>query len=124
MVEVTFQGQSETIASVEQLGSALNRFDRKQEFELWASVPNGPSMCMLRSGENAWLMYLRHVGDSGFRSLGSSGRLGVAGYTLANGQIDEYPLSWCIELEQCYKAVSYFFGNEGAKPEWVIWHEG
>lgn len=24
---------------------------------------------------------------------------------------------------QCYKAIAYFFVNEGAKPEWIRWHE-
>jgi hypothetical protein len=123
MVEFTFQGRLEVIASLDELDSALDEFDGEKQFELWASVPDGPAMGMLRSGENAWLMYLRHEGDSGFNSLGNPARLGVAGYTLANGQVDEYPLSWCIEVEQCYKAVSYFFVNEGAKPEWVTWHE-
>jgi len=75
---------------------------------------------MLRNGTNAWLMYLRHhEGDNGFTSQGETGRIGVASYELSNGQVDEYPLSWCIEIEQCYKALAYFFVNEGSKPEWV-----
>lgn len=67
-------------------------------------------------------MYLRYEGDSGFISQGEPSAHGVALYELANGQVDEYPLAWCIDVEQCYKALAYFFVNEGAQPDWVSWH--
>jgi len=78
---------------------------------------------MLRNGEHAWLMYLRQAGDSGLNSVGNEQRAGVEKYVLSNGQTDEYPLAWCIEIEQCYKAMAYFFVNEGERPGWVNWHE-
>ena len=34
-----------------------------------------------------------------------------------------YPRSWCIPLEECYKALAYFFVNDGMRPEWLQWHE-
>jgi Immunity protein Imm1 len=92
-------------------------------FELWASFPEGPSLCMLRNGDDAWLMYLRHAGDSGFSSRSASGRPGSASFKLADGQVDAYPLSWCVDAEQCYKALAYFYENSGARPEWIKWHE-
>ena len=60
---------------------------------------------------------------AGSPSFGNPNQAGVSAYTLGNGQVDEYPLSWCIDVEQCYKAIAYFFMNEGAKPEWVAWNE-
>jgi hypothetical protein len=123
VVAVSFNGRTEYVGSVESLGQALDRYDRVLLFELWVSVPDGPSLCMLRSGSNAWLMYLQHAGDSGFNSVGERRRTGVHKYLLSNGQEDEYPLAWCIELEQCFKAIAYFYVNEGARPEWVQWHE-
>ena len=78
-------------------------------------------MCMLRNGENAWLIYLRHEGDSGFNSVGQSDRAGTGNYLLNNGQEDECPLAWCIELERCYKAIAYFCVNNGERPEWIRW---
>jgi hypothetical protein len=69
-------------------------------------------------------MYLRHNdGDSGFTSQGEADRAGMVSYKLGSGQVDEYPLSWCIDLEQCYKALVYFFVNEGSSPERISWHE-
>ena len=122
MVTVTFNDQPESIASIEEFSVALNRFDRTLKFELWLSAERGPSVCMLRNGEHAWLMYLRFEGDSGFVSQGELSAQGVASYILANGQIDEYPLAWCIDVEQCYKALAFFFVNEGTRPDWVSWH--
>lgn len=121
MVSVIFNGVSEPIVSIEQLGEALDRFDRYPRFEVWLSAQDGPSICMLRSEAHAWLMYLRFAGDGGFVSQGQPGASGFVSYTLANGQIDEYPLAWCLDLEQCYKALAYFFVNKGARPEFVSW---
>ena len=66
MVTVRFNDQPESIASIEDFGIALDRFDRSPKFEIWLSVEGGPSICMLRNGKHAWLMYLRFEGDSGF----------------------------------------------------------
>jgi hypothetical protein len=122
MVAITFNDQPESIASIEEFSLALERFDCTPLFELWLSLKDGPSICMLRSGKHAWLMYLRFDSDSSFVSQGQVNAQGVASYVLANGQIDEYPLAWCIDLEQCYKTLAYFFVNEGARPDWISWH--
>jgi hypothetical protein len=124
VIAVSFNGAQEDIGSIEALGIALDRYDRVAQFELWLSrVPLGPSICMLRNGERAFLMYLRFPEDSGFVSAGGLAAEDQVEYTLSNGQIDAYPRSWCIPVEQCYKALAYFFVNEGLQPEWVAWHE-
>jgi hypothetical protein len=117
-----FQGKL-TIATVEDLGGAINGFDQENQFEIWVNVQDGPSMCMLRSCNDAILMYLREDGDSGFTSRGNPDQVGNTTYKLSNGQLDDYPESWSIDVEQCYKALSFFFVNSGAKPDWVRWHE-
>jgi hypothetical protein len=121
VIELRLNDRALDVTTVEQLGTALDVVDAEQAFELWASVPTGPTMTMLRNGSSAWLMYMREAGDAGFRSSGNESRQGVAAYRLSNGQVDEYPLSWCIDVEQCYKAIAYFCVNEGAKPAWVDW---
>lgn len=123
MVSVTFNGESQPTKSIEEFGVALNYFNESRQFEIWVSVEGGPSMCMLRNGENTWLMYLRFVGDSGFVSRGNPNKLGSAFYVLSNDQVDEYPLAWCIDIEQCYIALAYFFVNNGPMPNWVSWRE-
>ena len=116
IVQIIFNDQTKNIDSIEDLGQAIDRFDQYQQFELICSIPNGPSLFMLRNGDLAWLMFLRHESDSGFHSQGNSNNEQLAAFQLSNGQVDEYPISWCIELEQCYKAVSYFFINNGEIP--------
>lgn len=122
MIEITFNDQTQDIFTLEELALALDRFDQVPQFELWASSQNGASICMLRNNDDAILMFLRENGDSGFTSRGIE-LPGIAYYTLSNGQVDEYPKSWCIEVEKCYKAISYFFVNEGNRPGWICWNE-
>ena len=120
-MKFTLNGADVRIDSVEDLGEFLDRLDREIQFEFWISAENGPSMCMLRDREHGWLMYLQFDGDSGLVTKGDQNRQGTCTYVLSNGQADEYPLSWCIDLEQCYKAIGYFFVNDGARYEIAVW---
>jgi hypothetical protein len=120
---ISFNGAEEEMGAAELPSEALARFNSSERFELWASEHEGPSLCMLRSGEHAFLMYLRFSGDSGFVSKGESAAEGVIEYELSNGQRDEYPAAWCIPVEQCYKAVNHFLSNKGQRPEWLAWYE-
>ena len=123
MITISFNGEPQKIDSIEALGEALTDFDDHDRFELWCNIANGPSMCMFRNAENAFLMYLRSAGDQGVVSQGDRAAKGTVEYTLANGQIDEHPAFWSIEIEQCYKAIAYFYVNDGLQPEWISWHE-
>ena len=118
---VMFQGVKHPCQSIEDFGIALDAFDMEPLFELWLNEHEGRAMCMLRNGANAWLMYLRHNGDSGFATLGDMDRLETVSYQLSNGQTDEYPAAWCVPIEDCYKALTYFFVNHGLRPEWLTW---
>jgi hypothetical protein len=120
MIIVTFNGTEELMNEIDEFGAALDRFDAQLIFELWLNAPGGASMSMLRNSQHAFLMYLREFGDSGFVSVGEEA---ADMYTLSNGQMDEYPRSWCSPLEECYKALAYFFVNDGMRPEWLQWHE-
>lgn len=122
-MEVTLNGISQSYEGFEEFASALSRFDLEPLFELWISAPGGQSISMLRNGRKAWLMYLRYEGDSGSVTLGAHRGDGTCVYTLANGQIDVYPLSWCIPIDQCYKAIAHFFRNEGARYDLVAWQD-
>ena len=120
-VRLELNGRGLDTRSVARMGEALNEADAQAIFELVASIPDGPSMLMLRNGADAWLMYLREPGDAGFRSSGDPDRAGVASCILSNRQEDEYPLACCVDIDKCYQAIAYFCVNEGAKPPWVDW---
>jgi hypothetical protein len=94
-MKLTFNGQGTIVTSIEQLDTELSRFDTVQTFELWIQVLDGPMMSMLRNGPSAFLMYVRLIGDAGFTTRTAATSAGTASFRLANGQIDEYPLS-CV----------------------------
>ena len=118
-----FQGAEIPMESIESFGQRLDEFDTTAQFELWLRSTEGPRVCMLRNEEDAWLLYLRHEGDSGYTTSGDPQRTDFVSYRLSNRQVDEYPGKWCIPVEDCYKALAYFYVNEGAKPDWISWQE-
>jgi hypothetical protein len=120
MIELTLNDRRLNSASEDALDASLNAAFAEPEFELWASIPGGPAMCMLRNGADAWLMYLRGPGDAGFRSVGIE-QAGSATYTLTNGQADEFPRAWCIELESCREALRSFCRHNGTRPDSIAW---
>ncbi|MCY1236227.1 hypothetical protein D9M72_488730 [compost metagenome] len=123
VIQMTLDDRSLDISAPGPWARALDLIQSTSRFELWVSVPDGPSMCMLRNGENAWLMYLREPGDSGFRSSGDPHRPGLGVFTLSNGQVDEYPLAWCIDVAHCRQALVDFRDRNGARPESITWCE-
>lgn len=100
MMELAINGRALDAGSAQAFDAALNGANAEPEFELWATIPDGPSLCMLRNGSNAWLMYLRYPGDTGLRSCGAE-TSGAVHYTLSNGQVDECPRAWCIDVSTC-----------------------
>ncbi len=124
MLEISLNGKPQNIQSIEDLSLALDEFDKCDRFELWISKNDGPSICMLRNGSHAFLMYLRQLEDSGLVTKGVSNEKTEIPYMLSNGQEDHYPVSWCIPLEDCYKSIANFYVNEGLRPDWISWQEG
>jgi hypothetical protein len=120
MIALTLNDRVLDAASEEAFDASLDGAKAESMFELWASVPDGPAMCMLRNGTDAWLMYLRWPSDAGFRSVGIGGS-GAASYALSNGQVDEYPLSWCVDVQSCFDAFRSFRRHRGARPECIAW---
>lgn len=120
-MEMDLNGQSVAATTPAQVDAALARANTLPAFELWATAPTGATLCMLRNGVHAWLMYIPVEGDAGVRSCGDATRIGSADYVLGNGQVDTYPLSWCVAVEQCFSAVSTFLHSGGDRPEGIVW---
>ena len=120
MIEPTLNGRRLNATTEEAYDASLDCAVAVPEFELWAAVPDGPALCMLRNGADAWLMYLRWPGDSGFRSIGVE-RSGAASYTLSNGQVDKYPLGWCVDVRLCFDAFRRFHRHNAARPQCIVW---
>ena len=123
VITVIFNDEHKEFFSIDELNEALTRFDDEPNFDLWVSIPDGPMINMMRSGPDAFLMYLRFAEDTGITSRPRVPRVGAASFRLANGQVDEFLQSWCIDREQCYKAIAHFCAIEGEMPKCIAWHE-
>jgi len=111
------------VRSLDELRSILSRTSGAARRELWLVSPHGPRLCMLRSANRALLMFLRHGdGDTGFTTRAGDDVAGAetVQFTLANGQIDEYPSSWTVSVAQARDAMEYFFRTAAMAPflEW------
>ena len=123
MVTISLNDEDYSVNTVEELGLFLDRLVGISPCDIWLTAENESFLCMLKQDEFSWLMHLRYPGDSGFTSIGNIDALGKAKFTLSNGQVDEYPVAWCIELETALKALSYFWINEGKQPDFIEWWE-
>ena len=120
MIELSLNDRRMDATTEEAFDASLGSAMAESAFELWVSVPDGPAMCMLRNGADAWLMYLRWPADAGFRSVGVE-RSGTASYALSNAQVDEYPLSWCVDVQSCFDAFRSFHRHQGVRPKCIDW---
>lgn len=125
MMELNLHGEAHAVATTAQLQALLARSHTLAQCELWltmtADAEQGPALCMLRNGGNAWLMYLSPQDGTSYHSLGDEEAPGECSYLLANGQLDFYPEAWCIAVEPCYQAMAAFLRDSGARPAAVAW---
>lgn len=124
-MELNLHGEPRVIDGILALEQALQEALTLAQCELWLTLATdaeqGPALCMLRNGGNAWLMYLSGQDDLSFHSLGDEEADGVCSYLLSNGQVDEYPEAWCVEVAQCQRALLAFFRTGGARPAAIAW---
>lgn len=93
--------------------------------EIEVKLEDGQYMYALINDGYGWLMYLREESDSGLSSRnpdydGSDDE--TMEFTLSNGQVDCYPMSWVIPADTVQKALRYF--EEKHKiPDFITWHD-
>jgi hypothetical protein len=69
------------------------------------------------------LMLLRTEGDAGLVSrAGDESQQGVRQFTLANGQVDEYPAAWTVSFDDAQRALEHFWFGGTAAP-FITWHD-
>lgn len=124
-MELNLHGEPRVVDSIPMLEQALLDARTLAQCELWLTMAEdaeqGPALCMLRNGGNAWLMYLSGQDDLSFHSLGDEEADGTCSYLLSNGQVDEYPEAWCVDVEQCQRAFISFFKTGGARLAGIAW---
>lgn len=120
-MKVHLNNKESEISSELELSDFLDEIDSAENAEAWIMSPKNQSLCLLKSGNNTFLMYLRYPEDEGFVSDSKSEINDTDEFILGNGQADEYPLSWCIDKEWAYKAFAYFYVNEGEQSPHINW---
>ncbi|ARU57248.1 hypothetical protein OLMES_3207 [Oleiphilus messinensis] len=120
-MKVHFNNKEISIGSEQELSEYIELIDTTEKVETWFNADSGQSICLLKSGENTLLMYLRFPEDVGFVSGKTNDAKVLIEFTIGNGQVDEYPQSWCIDNEAAYKALAYFYVNSGQKSPHIDW---
>ncbi|MGK5005910.1 Imm1 family immunity protein [Janthinobacterium sp. LB2P70] len=124
-MELNLHGEARAVDTIAALEQALIDARALAQCELWLTMADdaeqGPALCMLRNGGNAWLMYLSGQDDLGYHSLGDEEEAGECSYLLSNGQVDMYPEAWCVDAELCQQAFIAFFKTGGARPAAIVW---
>ncbi|PMQ16312.1 Imm1 family immunity protein [Janthinobacterium sp. AD80] len=124
-MELNLHGEPRVVDSIPALEQALLQARALAQCELWLTMAEdaeqGPALCMLRNGGNAWLMYLSGQDDLSYHSLGDEEAQGGCSYLLSNGQVDEYPEAWCVDVAGCEQAFIAFFKAGGARPNAIAW---
>ncbi len=124
-MELNLHGEARAVDDILALEQMLQEARALAQCELWLTMATdaeqGPALCMLRNGGNAWLMYLSGQDDRSFHSLGDEEADGVCSYLLSNGQVDEYPEAWSVDVEHCRRAFADFFRTGGARPAAIAW---
>lgn len=98
---------------------------KKQYHEIWIDGNDDSHLCALINGNMGYLMYLPDEDGRSFSSRnpdykGDNNKL--LDFSLENGQLDYYPLSWCLPLSTIEKALIYF--KESKKcPSFIKWHD-
>jgi hypothetical protein len=80
--------------------------------------------------DRAWLYYWQvdeddnydNVGFQSYDPLYKGEANALSPYALDNGQVDEYPCSWTISVDEARRAIEYFL-NGGRMAPWVHWRE-
>jgi hypothetical protein len=84
------------------------------------------STSVFTSKERAFLMYFGFEGDPAFSSYDptyTGPPEATCDFQLSNGQIDVYPASWTVPIDDAFRALEYTFLYREPAP-WVPWREG
>lgn len=125
-MELNVNGESYEVASLGGLRYHLPKISERQFCEVWLYADSGwPAVCALVNSGSAWLMFLRHEGDSGYSTRNpnyAGSKDTVIEYFLSNGQRDEYPAEWDITTPEALRALEHFMETQEKAP-WLEWHE-
>jgi hypothetical protein len=96
--------------------------------EIWLSVNGGAAMALLKSGERALCLFVRHHGDSGFTSRSpprepvAEGEVEFRLGKSDKGERTKFPRGWTVPLFVALRAADEFL-RTGERPPQILWHD-
>lgn len=103
----------------------MNDWDKERYKEIWIDGDENWSLMALINGDWGWLMYLNEDTQDCFSSRNpdyTGSEDATMEFYLSNGQLDHYPLSYVIPIEQITKALHYFEKYHKI-PEFITWYD-
>ncbi len=106
----------------------IDSWEDDQYKEIWVysqeTEEDERAMCGLINGDWGWLNYYNEEGDAGLSSRNPDYISTDDGKTMdfiINGELDPYPLSYVLPIEQVMKALNYF-EKYHKLPPFITWH--
>ena len=119
---ISINDQKTELKSRDHLISILETSLIEDYQEIWIKGHEKSALCVMTNVNKIFLMYLRHEGDSGFRSNNKFGDESKSQeFKLSNGQLDLYPETWLTDKEKIKSALLTYFdsGTMDASVDWL-----
>lgn len=123
-MKLTLDGEEHLGITLDRLRELLSALADRQWVDAWLTQEDdGPVLCMLKSDDRAFLLWMREPGDPGFSSRGRAHRNAPPQrFRLSNGQVDAYPAAWTIPFDEARRAMEHFC-VDGTRAPFVKWHD-
>jgi len=104
MLKITIDDSDYVIELESVLDNKLKSIEKEQFAEIWITGHGTSAFCILKNNSQAFLLYLRENGDSGFSSRNKDGnKTKLIEFKLSNGQYDEYPENSVVSYKKLKK---------------------
>ena len=102
------------------LKTYINALTSVTPAEAWIYT-DASSLCILKTNDCAFLMYQDNSEDTSETANDESQHDDLIEFTLANGQVDEYPGNMCVAYSTAVQAIEHFYKKSGLKYPKVNW---
>lgn len=113
-------GRKLLVQNEEELREHLSPVCEGRPAEVWLEDSESGTLLLLSHGREAFLMHL-YVGE-GWTTRAAEAEETAGGFILSNGQVDEFPSSWVVPLQQAMDALLHF-SLHGERAPGLNWHD-
>lgn len=123
-MKLCIDNQDFIVKTLAELEDYLQAYHHHSFAEIWLEYTEEKSISLLKNENRAWLCYFEQNYLQSFHSENPEyqDKTATLAFTLANGQVDEYPIAYCYPTAIAYKALHYFFKHQ-EKADFIHWIE-